>query len=105
MSEQEQFAQIPLENGVFESRITKKYAKRKLFQKENPGLIKAMIPGTVSVLQTEVGKTVKQGETLMILEAMKMLNQIKAPIDGTVKSIDVAAGERVTKGQVLIEVA
>lgn len=103
MSEQEQFSQIALENGVFESRVTRKFAARKLFEKKDPRVIKAMIPGAVNQIDTEVGKRVKQGDTLMILEAMKMLNQIKAPQDGTVKVIRVAQGEKITKGQVLIE--
>ena len=45
------------------------------------------------------------GDTLMILEAMKMRNRIKAPMDGKVKVVRVAVGEKVTKGQVLIEIA
>ena len=63
-----------------------------------------MIPGVVAEVDTQVGTAVKKGDTLMILEAMKMLNRIKAPQDGTVKAISVAAGEKVTKGQVLIEI-
>ncbi|WP_153110728.1 acetyl-CoA carboxylase biotin carboxyl carrier protein subunit [Propionivibrio limicola] len=105
MSEQEKFGQIALENGLFEARLTKKFAARKPFEKKDPRVIKALIPGTVAELRTEVGKTIKEGETLMILEAMKMLNQIKAPFDATVKAISVANGEKVTKGQVLIELA
>ena len=64
-----------------------------------------MIPGVVAEIDTKVGNAVKQGDTLMILEAMKMLNRIKAPTDGTVKAIRVAAGEKVVKEQVLIEIA
>ena len=60
--------------------------------------------GVVAEVDTQVGTAVKKGDTLMILEAMKMLNRIKAPQDGTVKAISVAAGEKVTKGQVLIEI-
>jgi pyruvate carboxylase len=69
----------------------------------DPRVIKAVIPGVVAEIDTRVGKTVRQGDTMMILEAMKMLNRIKAPQDGTVKVIRVAAGEKVAKGQVLME--
>ncbi len=103
MSEQEKFSQISLENGIFETRVTKKFELRKPYEKRDPRVIKALIPGSVNVIETEVGKLVKQGDTLMILDAMKMLNQIKAPQDGTIKVIRVAVGEKVTKGQVLIE--
>ncbi|WP_305074841.1 acetyl-CoA carboxylase biotin carboxyl carrier protein subunit [Propionivibrio sp.] len=105
MSEQQQFCEIALEGGTYEARATKKFLQRKPYEKHDPRVIKALIPGVVAEVGTQVGKTVQKGETLMILEAMKMLNRIKAPVDGTVKAINVAAAEKVTKGQVLIELA
>ena len=104
MSEQQEFRTITLESGTYETRVTKKFTQRKPYEKNNPGIIKALIPGVVAEVDTQVGTAVKKGDTLMILEAMKMLNRIKAPQDGTVKAISVAAGEKVTKGQVLIEI-
>ena len=44
------------------------------------------------------------GDTLMILEAMKMRNRIKAPLAGKVKAVHVAVGDKVVKGQTLIEI-
>jgi biotin carboxyl carrier protein len=105
MSDQENFSQIALENGIFETRVTRKFDRRRPFEKKNPGLVKAVIPGVVAEIGTEVGKSVKQGDVLMTLEAMKMLNWIMAPTGGTIKSIRVASGEKVSKGQVLIEIA
>ena len=104
MSEQQQFCEIALEGGTYEARATKKFLQRKPYEKHDPRVIKALIPGVVAEVDTQVGTAVKKGDTLMILEAMKMLNRIKAPQDGTVKAISVAAGEKVTKGQVLIEI-
>ncbi len=103
MSEQEKFSKIELENGVFETRLTKKFALRKPYERSDPRVIKALIPGLVAEIDTRVGKTVRKGDTMMILEAMKMLNRIKAPQDGTVKVIRIAAGEKVAKGQILME--
>jgi biotin carboxyl carrier protein len=105
VSDQENFSQIALENGIFETRVTRKFDRRKLFEKIDPGIVKAVIPGVVSEIGTQVGKAVRKGDVLMTLEAMKMLNWIMAPQNGTIKSIRVAAGEKVTKGQVLIEIA
>ena len=104
MSEQQQFCEIALEGGTYEARPTKKFLGRKPFEKQDPGVIKALIPGVVAEIGAEVGKAVQKGDTLMILEAMKMLNRIKAPADGTIKVIRVAQGEKVTKGQVLLEI-
>ena len=104
MSEQQQFCTIALEGGTYETRVTKKFAQRTPYEKNDPRIIKALIPGVVAEVGTQVGAAVRKGDTLMILEAMKMLNRIKAPQDGTVKTISVASGEKVTKGQVLIEI-
>lgn len=104
MSTQEKLGEIALENGTYETRLTKKFMQRKPYEKHDPRIIKALIPGVAAEIDTQVGKSVKQGDTLMILEAMKMLNRIKAPLDGVVKAIRVASGEKVTKGQVLIEI-
>ncbi len=104
MSEQQEFRTIALEGGTYETCVTKKFTQRTPYEKNDPRIIKALIPGVVAEVGTQVGTAVRKGDTLMILEAMKMLNRIKAPQDGTVKAISVAAGEKVTKGQVLIEI-
>ena len=105
MSEEENFSKIALENGIFETRVTRKFDRRRPFEKKNPGLVKAVIPGVVAEIGTQVGKSVRQGDVLMTLEAMKMLNWIMAPQSGTIKAIRVASGQKVTKGQVLVEIA
>ena len=104
MSTQEKLGEIALENGTYETRLTKKFMQRKPYEKHDPRIIKALIPGVAAEIDTQVGKSVKQGDTLMILEAMKMHNRIASPFDGAVKPICVAAGEKVSKGQVLIEI-
>jgi biotin carboxyl carrier protein len=101
----EQFSSIALENGVFETRVTGKFRKRKLYQKSDPRIIKAVIPGVVAEVNAAAGSVVRKGEMLMTLEAMKMLNRILSPQDGTVKAIRVKAGQKVGKDQVLIELA
>jgi pyruvate carboxylase len=97
------FSQIGLENGVFETLTTRKFEKRKLYEKQDPGIIKAVIPGVIAEIAAKSGDIVRKGDVLMTLEAMKMLNKIMAPKDGFVKTIRVKAGEKVAKGQVLIE--
>ena len=65
--------------------------------------IKAPMPGLVFNLLVNAGDAVKRGDSLLILEAMKMENIIKAPNDGVVKNIKIEKGQAVEKGQVLIE--
>jgi biotin carboxyl carrier protein len=61
------------------------------------------MPGLVIDLKVKVGDTVKAGDPLLILEAMKMENILKSPGDGTIKNVKTKKGDSVEKGQVLIE--
>ena len=65
--------------------------------------IKAPMPGLILNIMVEVGKEVKKGEPLLILEAMKMENVIKSPVEGVIKSIKVEKGKSVEKNQILIQ--
>lgn len=68
------------------------------------GTISAPMPGKIIDVKVSVGQAVKAGDTLLILEAMKMQNEIPAVSDGTVKSINVSAGQSVKAGDPMIEV-
>ena len=63
--------------------------------------ISAPMPGTILKVNVQAGSTVKKGDVLMILEAMKMENEIMAPADATVASVNVAQGAAVEAGTVL----
>lgn len=65
-------------------------------------VVKAMLPGTIIKIIVSEGDEVKAGDTLLILEAMKMENEIVAPSSGKVKEIKVTEGQRVETGDVLI---
>lgn len=63
--------------------------------------VTAPMPGKILGVKASAGQAVKRGQVLLILEAMKMENEVVAPEDGTVASIDVAAGDSVEAGVVL----
>lgn len=63
----------------------------------------ANIAGTVVKVLVEDGQEVKEGDTLLVLEAMKMETEVTAPKDGKVAHVDVAVGDAVQGGQVLVE--
>lgn len=65
--------------------------------------VKAPMPGLVLEVAAKPGDEVEEGETLLILEAMKMENALKSPASGKVKSINATQGEAVEKGVVLVE--
>lgn len=65
--------------------------------------LKAPMPGLIVQIQVQIGDNIKKGDSLLILEAMKMENVLKAVGDGKVKSIKVNPKQNVEKNQVLIE--
>jgi biotin carboxyl carrier protein len=67
------------------------------------GDLKAPMPGLVVDIPVKEGDTVSKGDTLVILEAMKMENALKAVADATVKKIAVTKGQAVDKNTLLIQ--
>lgn len=70
-----------------------------------PRPITAPMPGLIVRVDVEAGDPVKAGQTVAIIEAMKMENDLKADSDGLVSAVKVKAGEPVEKGAVLVEFA
>jgi biotin carboxyl carrier protein len=66
------------------------------------GVIKAPMPGRITRVLIEKGASVKRGAGLLVLEAMKMENEIQAPADGIVEEIFVSAGATVESGADLV---
>jgi biotin carboxyl carrier protein len=69
---------------------------------EGEGLIMAPLPGVVSEVRVGVGDRVEAGSVLLVLEAMKMENEVYAPMGGVVKEVYVDTGQQVGRGEKLI---
>ncbi len=67
--------------------------------------VNSPLPGLIMDIHVSEGQTVKAGQTLMVMEAMKMENQVQAPHDGTVTRIRVKKGDSVAEGDPLVEIA
>jgi biotin carboxyl carrier protein len=68
------------------------------------GLIKSVMPGIVVQLLVEEGQKVQQGQPLLILEAMKMQNEIAATVSGVVSSVFVESGQALASGEKLVQI-
>jgi biotin carboxyl carrier protein len=80
-----------------------RYVMRKVLTAVNANDITAFMPGTVGKIFVKKGDKVKKGDIIIILECMKMDNELQAPFDAKVKHIHVKTGENVVKDAVLIE--
>jgi glutaconyl-CoA/methylmalonyl-CoA decarboxylase subunit gamma len=68
-------------------------------------LVKAPLPGLIIDIKVREGEKVKAGQNIIVMEAMKMENQILATTDGTVKKIFVKKGDNVAEGNAMVEIA
>ena len=75
-------------------------SKRKL-----SGKISSSIPGKIVSLNVKLGDIVKQGQVVMILEAMKMETSVSAPADGAIVEVKVQAGDSCSVGDILVTLA
>ncbi len=71
-------------------------------KKHSSGEIKSPMPGMVLHIDVEEGQEIEKGDTLLVLEAMKMENLIKAHANGIIKAVKVKEGDAVSKNQVLL---
>lgn len=104
MSEEENLKTLEIDSTIYETRLTSKYQKRKLFSIKNPRKITAFIPGIIRKILVYEGKVIKPGDNLLMLEAMKMENILLSTIEGKIKTIYIKEGETVMKDHLLIEI-
>jgi biotin carboxyl carrier protein len=88
----------------YQTLLTQKYQNRKPYVAVNHKKIYAFIPGTIRKVFVKEGDKVKKGDKLLILEAMKMNNELTTLMNGKVKKIHCKTGEMVSKSQLLIEI-
>jgi biotin carboxyl carrier protein len=102
--------QVLLHGKMFEARVEDEQAVRARAvahaAPETPGewLLRAPMPGLAVNILAAAGAEVKKGEPLVILESMKMQNELRSQKDGTVKEIRIKPGETVEQNQVLVVV-
>ena len=103
MENNDELGSLNIGSRIYKTRISFKFANRKPYKPANQKIILSFIPGTVTDIYVKAGQSVKKGDVLMILDAMKMKNKLKAGTDGNIKVISVKTGDRVSKGTVLLE--
>ena len=87
----------------YKTKLSNKFLTRKTWGKPDNKKLLSFIPGTILKVYVEKGQTVKKGDRVMVLEAMKMQNKILIHREGTVKKIHVKEGDKVPKGALMLE--
>ena len=97
------FKTLNIDGTSYKTNLISKFENRKKYTVPNAKKIISVIPGTIVKIFVKKGQKVRRGDNVMILEAMKMQNQIKSPRPGIIKSIEVSEGEKVAKGILMME--
>jgi len=100
--ETEVFQTLQIEDIKYKTRLTKKFMNRKPYEPVDPKKVLSFIPGTITKIYTAKGKKVKEGDKLIDLEAMKMVNTIFADENRTISEVYIKEGDMVPKNQLLI---
>lgn len=95
---------VPVQQPVIETSPVQKLTHPKPTRVVSGGLMIAPMPGTVLEIKVSEGQTVKAGDVVVILEAMKMENELVAPINGTVEKIYTGKGESVNAGDSILTI-
>ena len=103
MNENSKHETLVIDDTVYVTKLTEKFKNRKKYAEPDKSKLNAFIPGTIGEIFVKPGDIVKWGDTLFVLEAMKMKNFVKSPRQGIIKKLHVKSGDRVMKNQLLIE--
>ncbi len=103
MENNEEYQSFRVYMAEYKTLLTEKYKKNLNWRPPRKDQVLAVIPGTILKILVKENQKVKEGETLLILEAMKMENNIIMPVAGKITKINVAVGEVVPKNHVMIE--
>jgi len=95
--------ELEIGGALYSTRLTGKFKNRTVWELPDDRKVIAVIPGTIQKLMVSEGLEVSAGDPMMILEAMKMRNEIKATQNGVIKKVNVKEGEHVSKEHLLLE--
>ncbi|MCA1760923.1 MAG: acetyl-CoA carboxylase biotin carboxyl carrier protein subunit [Bacteroidales bacterium] len=104
MTEEKEFKTLVVQGAVYKTTFTWKFENRVNWEAPNPNHIYSFIPGTIIDIFIKPRQKVKEGETLLLLEAMKMQNQVRMPFDGEIVKIHVKKDETIPKKHMMLEI-
>jgi pyruvate carboxylase subunit B len=93
---------VPTESAIVDTKRVSKGSKRPKATRE--GQVTSSMPGRVVDVLVSVGQKVKAGDPVLVIEAMKMENEVPAPIAGTVKAVHITKGDNVNPDEALVEI-
>ncbi|MDX1285611.1 MAG: acetyl-CoA carboxylase biotin carboxyl carrier protein subunit, partial [Draconibacterium sp.] len=97
MAEEKEFKNLIIQGAIYKTTYTNKFINRVNYEAPNDNLLYSFIPGTIIDIFVKPKEKVKEGDTILLLEAMKMQNQVRMPFDGKIVKIHVKKDEIIPK--------
>ncbi|MBN2637056.1 MAG: acetyl-CoA carboxylase biotin carboxyl carrier protein subunit [Prolixibacteraceae bacterium] len=104
MFEKKEMKTLIVQGAIYQTMLTRKFEERVKWETPNKNLIYSFIPGTIIDMYVKTGDKLKEGETILLLEAMKMQNQVRMPFDGVIKKIYVKKDEVIPNRHLMMEI-
>ncbi len=98
-----QYEILNIDQVAYRTLLTDKFIHRTVYEATDPKKVIAFIPGKIKKISVKKGSKVKEGDKLLVLEAMKMNNSILSPRKGVIKEVYVTLGISVAKNALLLE--
>ncbi len=104
MSEKKELKELVVQGAVYQTKYTKKFEQRTFWEAPDDRLIYSFIPGTIIDIYVKPKQKLIEGEVLLLLEAMKMQNQVRMPFDGEIVKIHVKKDEVIPNRHLMVEI-
>jgi len=104
MEEQNELQRLVIDGAIYQTTFTKKFKNRLLYISPDTNKILSFLPGTVVDIFIKKGDRVEAGETILILEAMKMFNNVSMPFNGQIVKVHVKRNEVIPRNHLMMEI-
>ena len=104
MSEEKEWKDLIIQGTVYKTTYTRKFEQRVNWEAPNDNMLYSFIPGTIIDIFVKPKQKLKEGETILLLEAMKMQNQVRMPFDGEIVKINVKKDEVIPNRHLMVEI-
>lgn len=104
MENEKELKTLVIQGAVYKTNYTNKFEHRSTWEAPNHNMLHSFMPGTIIDILVKPKDKVKEGQTLLLLEAMKMQNQVRMPFDGEIVAIFVKKGEVIPNHHLMLEV-
>jgi biotin carboxyl carrier protein len=104
MSENKELKELIIQGAIYKTTFTRKFEQRVNWEAPNENKLYAFMPGRIIDIFVKPKQKLKEGDTILLLEAMKMQNQVRMPFDGEIVHINVKRDEVIPNRHLLIEI-